>query len=386
VGRSVREGEPIWCQDFLHDPTTQTWHARAAQYRWSAVASLPLRCEGEVVGALALYAAFPQAFSPEIQTLLVDMVVDVDLALDHFARQAKSQAVQNALQRSEREYRELTETIHDVIWRIDAASLTYLYVSPAVYRLLGITAEQLVGKPLINAQSDENRRWISNLRELYSQSQLSSGLDQEAAPYRLDELQHLHRNGSVVWSEVTTTLVRSSSSGAMEFHCVSRDITARKQAESQLEWLAYYDKLTELPNRTLVHNLLEQVIRTAHRDANLSRCQSGRVVNAIAHHRNNIAVSRQTTEFNDFLVRHQTGADVVGSELCSDVSSHSFVVTGQNHGLTNSHLLQRPHRLRCFWTHLICNSNHTHQPGDIGRDQQCRLPRLAHTASLLNQF
>lgn len=266
VGRAVREGQPIWCQDFLNDPTTQAWHARASQYHWASVASLPLRCEGEVVGALALYAGFPQAFSQEIQTLLVDMVVDVDQALDRLAHAAKSEAVQNALQRSERDYRELTETIHDVIWRIDAESLTYLYVSPAVHRLLGYAAEELIGKPLINAESDANQRWISHLRELYAQSGQQSGLSQEA-PYRLDELQHLHRDGSVVWSEVTTTLVRNSSSGAMEFHCVSRDITPRKQAESQLEWLAFYDQLTELPNRTLVHNLLEQVLRTAHREA-----------------------------------------------------------------------------------------------------------------------
>ena len=265
AGRSVREGEPIWCQDFLHDPNTQAWHARARHYHWSSVASLPLRREGEVVGALTLYAGLPQAFSQQIQTLLLDMVVDVDLALDRFAREAKSQAVQNALQRSERDYRELTETIHDVIWRIDAESLTYLYVSPAVHRLLGYTADELIGKSLIHAQSEENRRWISNLKELYAQSQLQSGLGQ-VAPFRLDELQQLHRDGSVIWSEVTTTLVRSGSSGAMEFHCVSRDITARKQAESQLEWLAFYDRLTELPNRTLVHNLLEQVIRTANRE------------------------------------------------------------------------------------------------------------------------
>ena len=87
------------------------------------------------MGTLTLYAGLPQAFSQEIQTLLEDMVVDVDLALDRLARAAKVQVMQNALQRSEREYRELTETIHDVIWRIDAESLTYLYVSPAVHRL-----------------------------------------------------------------------------------------------------------------------------------------------------------------------------------------------------------------------------------------------------------
>jgi diguanylate cyclase (GGDEF)-like protein len=70
-----------------------------------------------------------------------------------------------------------------------------------------------------------------------------------------------------VWSEVTTTLVRNSTSGAMEFHCVSRDITARRQAESQLEWLAYYDRLTELPNRTLIHKLIAQVIAAARRES-----------------------------------------------------------------------------------------------------------------------
>ena len=264
TGRSIREARPFWCQDFLHDPLTQPWHERGQRFQLGASASLPLRCEGQVVGALTLYAGMAGAFSEEIQTLLLDMVVDLDLALDRFAREVHSQQVQEALLRSERNYRELTETIHDVIWRIDAQTLTYLYVSPAVQRLLGYAPAELVGQPLGHILSAESGPWAECLRELYD-----AGPPQEdqAPNYRLDELQHLHRNGMAVWSEVTTTLVRNSTSGAMEFHCVSRDITARRQAESQLEWLAYYDRLTELPNRTLIHKLIAQVIAAARRES-----------------------------------------------------------------------------------------------------------------------
>jgi diguanylate cyclase (GGDEF)-like protein len=45
-----------------------------------------------------------------------------------------------------------------------------------------------------------------------------------------------------------------------------RDITARKQAEAALEHQALHDTLTDLPNRVLLHNRLQQAIRAAQRD------------------------------------------------------------------------------------------------------------------------
>jgi diguanylate cyclase (GGDEF)-like protein len=45
-----------------------------------------------------------------------------------------------------------------------------------------------------------------------------------------------------------------------------RDITARKQAERKLRWLADFDQLTQLPNRRHLVELLENAIGTATRD------------------------------------------------------------------------------------------------------------------------
>jgi len=47
---------------------------------------------------------------------------------------------------------------------------------------------------------------------------------------------------------------------------IVRDITERKSAEAEIYNLAYYDELTELPNRELFSQSLEQTIRIAKRD------------------------------------------------------------------------------------------------------------------------
>jgi len=45
-----------------------------------------------------------------------------------------------------------------------------------------------------------------------------------------------------------------------------RDVTARKRAEAALEHQALHDALTDLPNRVLLHDRLQQAIRAAQRD------------------------------------------------------------------------------------------------------------------------
>jgi len=67
-----------------------------------------------------------------------------------------------------------------------------------------------------------------------------------------------------VW--LTIAAVTNAEGEATEYVAIFRDITERKQREDKYRRLATFDPLTELPNRTLFFDRLDQVIRTASRN------------------------------------------------------------------------------------------------------------------------
>lgn len=82
---AIRENQPVWCQDFLHDLRTAPWHEHGARAGWMASAALPLCRKGVAVGALSLYAGEVNFFDDAIQKLLIEMAADVSFAMDSYA-------------------------------------------------------------------------------------------------------------------------------------------------------------------------------------------------------------------------------------------------------------------------------------------------------------
>ena len=78
--------------------------------------------------------------------------------------------------------------------------------------------------------------------------------------YQLEKRYRL-RDGSVVWVHLATSVVRDRE-GRPRF-CVAmvENITERKAMEARLRHEAVHDALTELPNRTLLHQRLEEAAR-----------------------------------------------------------------------------------------------------------------------------
>ena len=74
---------------------------------------------------------------------------------------------------------------------------------------------------------------------------------------------HRRRNGELFPAEVSLTVLTLS--GKRMTLGTIRDISDRKQAEEQVQFLAYYDALTGLPNRTLAMDRLEQALAIARR-------------------------------------------------------------------------------------------------------------------------
>jgi len=80
------------------------------------------------------------------------------------------------------------------------------------------------------------------------------------------ELPVRRRDGSQRWGSVSLSLVRGAEQEPLYLIGMLEDISDRKAQTELLEYQALHDSLTDLPNRTLLHDRLQQAILTAQRE------------------------------------------------------------------------------------------------------------------------
>ncbi|WP_298827066.1 bifunctional diguanylate cyclase/phosphodiesterase [uncultured Planococcus sp.] len=135
-------------------------------------------------------------------------------------------------------FRIIAENVHDVIILMDRDK-NYLYVSPSVETIYGYKADGIVGqKPFYNVHPDD----VDFLQQAFNEAA------EKRTPY-LMQLRLLHKNKGWVWSEINGTPVFDEEDRFNHMVMVARDISIQKEYESQLKHFAYFDSLTELPNR-----------------------------------------------------------------------------------------------------------------------------------------
>jgi len=135
------------------------------------------------------------------------------------------------LQESERKHRLIADNVSDVIWTVDM-NLWYTYVSPSITRLLGYSVEevmgQTVGRTLTPASLDiANKAFAEELA-------IESKAQKDLSRVRALELEHVCKDGSVIWVEIKMTFLRDPEGRPVEILGVTRDITDRKRAEDVL--------------------------------------------------------------------------------------------------------------------------------------------------------
>ncbi|MFD1031283.1 sensor domain-containing diguanylate cyclase [Metaplanococcus flavidus] len=155
---------------------------------------------------------------------------------------------------SERNFRVIAENANDLIILINHRK-EYLFISPSLETIFGFTPEEYKGKePFHNIHPDD-------LNGLYStlSSSIKSG---EICKMRV---RVAHKKGDWIWSELHGTPVFDDNNSYSHMVMIVRDVSLQKDYETKLEFFAYHDPLTGMPNRRFFQESLEKTLLDYHR-------------------------------------------------------------------------------------------------------------------------
>ena len=122
-------------------------------------------------------------------------------------------------------------------------------------RIYGYTRGEVVGRDLSFLVPPERHAEIQAIME-----QVLSG-----QPIECLETQRLTKTGSVLDVSLSVSPIKDTSGHIAGASAIARDITQHKAAEKRVQFLAYYDALTGLPNRTLLQDRLTKALASARR-------------------------------------------------------------------------------------------------------------------------
>ncbi|HYD94085.1 MAG TPA: EAL domain-containing protein [Noviherbaspirillum sp.] len=215
---------------------------------------------------------------------------------------------ESSLREAEERYRKVVELSPDAI--LVQQDGVFVYANPAAVRLLKArTMQDIAGRPLFDALHPD---YHAAARERIAQLQ-------RGQPVRTVEEKFRGLDGSEIDVEVNASAFLHEGRFASLF--IVRDITERKKTAEQMAYLAHYDSLTGLPNRTLFHQRLEHALTIAERPGrsleilflDLDRFKS--INDKLGHATGDLVLKEAATRLQGILRESDTVARLGGDEF-----------------------------------------------------------------------
>jgi len=186
-------------------------------------------------------------FQPESKQKLIHGFIE-DITERHFHEKALIEA--------EQRYRSIFENAIEGIFQTSTNG-GYIRVNKSLARIYGYTSPEDMIKSLQNIK--QQLYCIPQRRDDFISLIKESGIVKnfESEVYRSD--------GSIIWISENAYEVHDADGKLIYYEGTVEDISERKKYESIITHQATHDTLTDLPNRTLLMDRIEQVMHRAHR-------------------------------------------------------------------------------------------------------------------------
>ena len=244
AGKAYRDGKPRYYNDWKNNADLLYWHVNQPQWIWGSSAAVPILRGGRTYALLSLYHRQAAAFSGKTIDLLQEMARDIELALERFDFAAHRRSADEALRIAAIAFESQDAMI---VTDIDG---NILRANRAFSEETGYAQEELIGK---------NTRLMRSGR--HSPAFFQAMWDQiKATGQWQGEIWDKRKNGEIYPNWLSISSVRDPHGAITHYVGCFSDISERKEAAAAISRLAYFDSLTELPNRRLLVERLKQAL------------------------------------------------------------------------------------------------------------------------------
>lgn len=239
-------------EDIEISPLWKDFKEVAQRFNLKSCWSTPITSTKSVVlGSFAIYHDHPKIPSDKDLELIDYFVHFSSIALEKMHNTLKVEELINDLEKSNKKLNAFIKVMPDPAFILNENGV-YLDVYGSSEDRPNYSANELINK---NVNDILPKRYADPIMAIIKKTLASNEI--QIFEYELE----VNRD-KVIFEGRTTPIVYEQTGEASQRHVlwVTRDITLRKEAEKKIETLAYYDPLTNLPNRRLLTERLTQCI------------------------------------------------------------------------------------------------------------------------------